>query len=100
VAFVIDVFARGIVCLRVSSRSLAAMNRSLRLLVEKWLVLIPAMPSRVTGFGCVRLSQRRCVCIESSRSAGVLAIYFFLQVDGVCRAFLACGQTSLIKLHD
>jgi hypothetical protein len=57
-------------------------EKSLRWLIEKWLAPTPAMPVRVTRFGHARLSQRRYVCVEASRCARPLAIFFFRHDDG------------------
>lgn len=57
-------------------------ERSLRFMVEKWLVMAPAMSVRVTRGGPVRSNQRRYVCVEALLSSGAFAIYFFRQSDG------------------
>ena len=62
-------------------------NRSLRLLVEKWLGLAPAIPANLTKFSRSRLNQRRYLCVEASWPAGTLTVYFFLHDDGTWRVF-------------
>jgi hypothetical protein len=57
-------------------------ERSLRFMVEKWLLMAPAMSVRVTRGSRARLNRRRYVCIEASQSTGTFAIYFFRQGDG------------------
>lgn len=52
-------------------------ERSLRLLVEKWLTPTPAMPVRVTEFGRIASNQRRYVRIEAMRPAGLLVLFSF-----------------------
>lgn len=66
---------------------MVTVHRSLRLLVEKWFGSTPAMPVRVTQFGRMPSNRRRYVCVEVSRPAGALAIYFFLHDDGTWRVF-------------
>ncbi|NKJ49024.1 hypothetical protein CIC12_20250 [Burkholderia sp. SG-MS1] len=62
-------------------------DKSLRLLVEKWLGPTSSTPVRVTGFGRIPLGQRRYVCVETLRPAGALAIYFFRHDDGTWCVF-------------
>jgi|ERR1700674_11923 hypothetical protein len=62
-----------------------AMNgseKSLRRLIDKWLAPTPAIPVRVKRFSGMRSNQRRYVCVEASRSAGSLVIFFFRHDDG------------------
>ncbi|WP_075583471.1 hypothetical protein [Caballeronia sordidicola] len=62
-------------------------ERSLRFMVDKWLVMAPAMSVRVTRGSRARSNQRRCVCLEASLSTGAFAIYFFRQGDGTWGVF-------------
>jgi hypothetical protein len=57
-------------------------ERSLRFMVEKWLVMAPAMSVRITRGSRARANQRRNVCVEASLSTGAFAIYLFRQGDG------------------
>lgn len=57
-------------------------QRSLRLLVEKWLAPTAAMPAHVTRFSRMGTSQRRYVCVEALHSTGLLAFFFFRHDDG------------------
>jgi len=57
-------------------------ERSLRFMVEKWLVMAPAMSVRVKRGSRAGSNERRYVCVEASRSTGPFAIYFFRQGDG------------------
>jgi hypothetical protein len=59
----------------------------LRLLVEKWLGPTRVMPARVTRFGRIPSNRRRYVCVEVSRPAGALAVYFFLHDNGTWQVF-------------
>lgn len=62
-------------------------ERSLRFMVEKWLVMAPAMSVRVTRGSRARVNQRRNVCVEASLSTGAFAIYLFRQRDGTWDVF-------------
>ena len=61
--------------------------RSLRFMVEKWLVMAPAMSVRVTGGSRARSDQRRHVRVEASLSTGAFEIYLFRQGDGTWNVF-------------
>lgn len=79
---------------------MSTMNRSLRLLVEKWLGPTPAVPVRVTRFGRMSSNQRHYVCVEAMRPAGALAIYFFLHDDGVWCVFPPAVDRPAMRVHD
>ncbi|CAE6753911.1 hypothetical protein R70006_03162 [Paraburkholderia domus] len=64
-----------------------AAERSLRLLVEKWLGPTPLVPGRVTQFGRTRSGHRRYVCIEVLRPAGAVGLFFFRHDDGTWCVF-------------
>ncbi|OUL83938.1 hypothetical protein CA601_26810 [Paraburkholderia hospita] len=55
-------------------------QRSLRLLVEKWLAPTPARPAHVTRFSRMGTNQRRYVRVEALHSTGL--IFFFRHDDG------------------
>ncbi|MFX1764142.1 MULTISPECIES: hypothetical protein [Paraburkholderia] len=57
-------------------------ERSLRLLVEKWIGASPERRARVTGFGYCRKRAWRYVRVETANSSGVLSILFFRHEDG------------------
>ncbi|WP_321928698.1 hypothetical protein [Paraburkholderia guartelaensis] len=57
-------------------------ERSLRLLVEKWIGTSPERRPRVTGFGYCRQRAWRYVRVEAANSSGVLSILFFRHEDG------------------
>nr|WP_244323306.1 hypothetical protein [Paraburkholderia dipogonis] len=57
-------------------------EKSLRMLIEKWFAPTPATPIRITRFSRRGLSPRGYICVEASRSAGPLAIFFFRHNDG------------------
>jgi len=57
-------------------------ERSLRFMVEKWLVTTPAMSVRLTRGSLARSYQKRYVCVEALQSTGTFAIFFFRQGDG------------------
>jgi hypothetical protein len=57
-------------------------ERSLRFMVEKWLLIVPAMSVRVTRGNLARSRQGRYVRIETSLSTGAFALYLFPQGDG------------------
>lgn len=62
-------------------------GRSLRFMVERWLLMVPSGPVRVTRISRERANQRRCVCVEALRSADTFAIYLFRQGDGTWNVF-------------
>lgn len=57
-------------------------ERSLRLLVEKWLGLDCLERAQVTRLRSARQHAWRCVRVEDARSSGALAILFFRHEDG------------------
>jgi len=61
-------------------------ERSLRFMVEKLLVMAPAGSARVTR-GRTRAKQNRNVCVEASLSTGAFVIYLFRQGDGTWNVF-------------
>lgn len=62
-------------------------ERSLRFMVEKWLVMAPSVSVRVTRGSRVLSNRGRCVCVEAFQSADMFAIYFFRQGDGTWDVF-------------
>ncbi|MGA9918256.1 MAG: hypothetical protein WBR17_37530 [Paraburkholderia sp.] len=64
-----------------------AAERSLRLLVEKWLTPSPSTPIRVTRFSRARLNQRRYVRVEVLRPTGPVGMFFFRHGDGTWYVF-------------
>lgn len=62
-------------------------ERSLRFMVEKWLLMAPAMSARVTRGSRALPNQRRNVRVEASLSTGAFAIYLFRQGDGTWSVF-------------
>lgn len=62
-------------------------ERSLRVLVEKWLTPTPASPIRVIRFGRTGSNRNRYVRIEAWRPEGPAALFFFQHDDGAWRVF-------------
>jgi hypothetical protein len=62
-------------------------EHSLRLLVEKWFALTAATPVRVTRFSRKPPTHERCVCVETVRKEGAVAIFFFQHADGAWCVF-------------
>lgn len=62
-------------------------ERSLRFMVEKWLLMAPSVSVRVTRGSRVGSAQRRYVCVEALQSAYTFAIYLFRQCDGTWDVF-------------
>ncbi|MGF6301383.1 hypothetical protein OKW42_004736 [Paraburkholderia sp. WC7.3d] len=61
---------------------------SLRSLIEKWLAPTPESPVRLTRFNNrTHPSRARCACVEASRPAASLAIFFFRHEDGTWHVF-------------
>ncbi|MFM0006237.1 hypothetical protein PQR57_35280 [Paraburkholderia dipogonis] len=57
-------------------------ERSLRVLVEKWLGPDLALHARVTHFSHSRRKRWRYVCVEADRPSGKQAMAFFRHDDG------------------
>ena len=64
-----------------------AAERSLRLLVEKWLTPTLVMPIRVTRFSRTCPNRERYVRVEALRPEGPVALCFFRCDDGTWRVF-------------
>jgi hypothetical protein len=64
-----------------------AAERSLRLLVERWLAPTPSTPVRVTQIGRARSNHRRYVRVEILRSTGPVGMFFFRHGDGTWWVF-------------
>ena len=62
-------------------------ERSLRFMVEKWLVMASARSVRVTRGNRARTKQNCNVCVEASLSTGAFVIYLFRQGDGTWNVF-------------
>ncbi|MFL9903622.1 hypothetical protein PQR75_27370 [Paraburkholderia fungorum] len=61
-------------------------EKSLRLLVEKWLSPTLSTPIRVTRFSRTRANQRY-VCVEALRPGGSVTLFFFRHDDGTWCVF-------------
>ena len=57
-------------------------ERSLRLLVEKWLAPTRETPIRVTRFSRTGFNRRRYVRVDVLRPDGPVALFFFRHDDG------------------
>jgi hypothetical protein len=57
-------------------------ERSLRSMVEKWLLMAPSVSVRV-----IRGNRVGYVCVEALQSADMFAIYLFRQGDGTWEVF-------------
>jgi hypothetical protein len=66
---------------------MAASERSLRDLIEKWLDATGAASARVQLQPSPRRGMKRCVCVEAQREAGVLTLFFFRHGDGLWHVF-------------
>ncbi|ATF90559.1 hypothetical protein ABEG10_37645 (plasmid) [Burkholderia cenocepacia] len=66
---------------------MSAAEKSLRLLVEKWLAPTPSTPVRVTQFGRASSNQRRYVRVEVLRPTGPVGMFFFRHGDGAWCVF-------------
>ncbi|MGF6782088.1 hypothetical protein P3T21_007328 [Paraburkholderia sp. GAS334] len=77
---------------------MASAEKSVRLLIEKWLGPTPALPVRVTRFSRTRSNQRRYVRVEALRSAGSLEIFFFQHDDGTWRVFPPEGERPAMSV--
>jgi hypothetical protein len=66
---------------------MAASERSLRELIEKWLDASGAASVRIQLQPSPRRGIRRCVCVEAQRETGVLTLFFFRHDDGFWHVF-------------
>ena len=66
---------------------MAASERTLRELIEKWLEATGAGSARVQLQPCPLPGLRRCVCVEAQRESGVLTLFFFRHGDGFWQVF-------------
>jgi hypothetical protein len=73
-------------------------ERSLRFMVEKWLVMASAMAVRVTRGSHTRPQQVRYVCVEASVSTGTIAIYFFRRGDGTWFVFPPDAERPAMRI--
>jgi hypothetical protein len=62
-------------------------EKSLRLVVEKWLTPTLATPIRITRFTRIRPDRRRYVRVEALRPQGSVALFFFRHDDGTWCVF-------------
>jgi hypothetical protein len=63
-------------------------ERSLRFMVEKWLLMALSISVRVRrGRRVSHSTQRRYVCVEALQSADAFSIYIFQQGDGTWDVF-------------
>ena len=68
-------------------QAMASTRNSLHLMVEQWLAPDPARGVRVIEFRN-RRSPRECyVCVETFRTSGPVALFFFRHQDGAWRIF-------------
>lgn len=73
-------------------------ERSLRFMVEKWLLMAPAMSVRVIRGSRTRSNQRRYVCVEASLSTGTFAIYLFREADGTWGVFPPTAERAAMSV--
>jgi hypothetical protein len=67
-------------------------EKSLLLLIEKWIAPTTAMPLRATRFGRTQSNQPRCIRVETLRPSGPLEMLFFQHDDGTWRVFPPEGE--------
>lgn len=72
---------------RLKEKPMEKAERSLRFMVEKWLVMAPAMSVRVVRGSRTRSNRGRHVRVEASLSTGSLEIYLFRHGDGTWDVF-------------
>jgi hypothetical protein len=73
-------------------------ERSLRFLVEKWLMPAPATPIRVTRFSRTRADWGRDVRVEALRLNGSVALFFFRHDDGAWRVFPPAAKRLAMRV--
>ncbi|WOD16528.1 hypothetical protein [Paraburkholderia kirstenboschensis] len=66
---------------------MAASERSLRELIEKWLDASGAASARIQLQPGARQGNRRCICVEAQRETGILTLFFFRHGDGLWHVF-------------
>ncbi|MFM0437256.1 hypothetical protein PQQ84_12370 [Paraburkholderia strydomiana] len=66
---------------------MAASERSLRELVEKWLDTSGAASARIQLQPSAGQRNRRCICVEAQRETGTLTLFFFHHGNGLWHVF-------------
>ncbi|MCA8057419.1 hypothetical protein QZM30_34960 [Burkholderia orbicola] len=66
---------------------MASSEKSLRLMVERWLIPEPAGRVRVSRFRNSRVRRECYVCVEAFNATGRVAMFFFRHQDGAWRIF-------------
>ncbi|MGV2292551.1 hypothetical protein AAHK20_27845 [Trinickia sp. YCB016] len=61
---------------------MAVAERSLRMLIDKWIGSTGATSVRVSLMVHGSVRRRRCVCIHLERPAGMFMLFFFRHDDG------------------
>jgi hypothetical protein len=84
--------------MRLKEQTMNTGQRSLRLLVEKWLAPTPAMPARVTRFSRTSTTHGRFVRVEALHPTGLLAIFFFRHGDGSWCVFPPGNERPAMKV--
>jgi hypothetical protein len=74
-------------------------EKSLRVLVEKWLGPSTAMLLRVRGFSRMPADRRRYVRVEAVRPEGCLTIVFFRHDDRSWHVFPQKMDTPAMRLY-
>ncbi len=73
-------------------------DRSLRFMVEKWLLMTPSVSVRVRRGSRVRSNQKRYVCVEALRPADLFAVYLFQQGDGTWDVFPPDAERNAVTV--
>lgn len=74
-------------------------ERSLRVLVEKWLTPSMESPMRVSRFGRTGSNRSRYVRVEAMRPEGPATLFFFQHDDGTWRVFPPETGRSTTRLN-
>ena len=77
---------------------MGATDRSLRFMVEKWLLMTPSVSVKVRRGSRVRSNQKRYVCLEALRPADMFAVYLFQQGDGTWDVFPPDAERNAITV--
>nr|WP_084225802.1 hypothetical protein [Paraburkholderia sacchari] len=72
-------------------------ERSLRVLVDKWLGDASSSNRRITRFSHSRTKQWRYVCVETQRITGAFSVVFFRHDDGSWCVFPPAGRRASMQ---
>jgi hypothetical protein len=89
----------GVVIAKSAEANMKTGEKSLRLLVDKWLAPSSTVPARVTQFIHARADPWRYIRVEAAQPTGALAFFFFLHDDGSWCVFPPAIKRPSMSTH-